>query len=124
MIWHTVRIMIIIFAVSLIAFYLIISEILQRNSQNYLQTEVSERVAQFEYKLSTIEMSGRVLRTYVVGSDIQSDQLIAYISSMMQHNPDLLSVCIVPATELMGTYNPSIFERGDNDKAIAMPLNV
>jgi len=123
MIWHTIRIMIVIFAVSLIAFYIIISEILLRNSQNYLETEVSERVAQFENKLSTIAMSGRVLRTYVVGSDLQSDLLIAYISSMMQHNADLLSVCIVPVPELMGTYNPTIFERGENDKALAKPLN-
>jgi len=90
-------IMIAVYFLINLVIYQVVSELMVRNTREYLRTLVSEHVAHFDGGLQNIASQGRILRSILEDRLLSEEKLHAYLITVIHDNPGLISICVAPS---------------------------
>ena len=117
-------IMVLLYSVINLIIYRVVSDLMVRNTRDFLSTLVNERVASFDGRLKSIATQGRVLGTLLEDKLVNGEKLKSYILTVLHDNPDLVSICVAPLPESSTGIEARVYIQNSLEDYTILPISL
>ena len=115
-------VMILVYSLIAIVTRRVVSDMMIQNTREYLETLVNARVSEYDGKLLSIAAQGRTLASILEDRLLSIDKLNSHITSILNENPDIASICVAPAPGLDTGIEAGIYMKDENLKLVFNPI--
>lgn len=115
-------VMILVYSLIAIVTRRVVSDMMIQNTREYLETLVNARVSEYDGKLLSIAAQGRTLASILEDRLLSVDKLNSHLASILNENPDIVSICVAPAPGLDTGIEAGIYMKDENLKLVFNPI--